>query len=338
MACEQFKNWKPQGKTAGLLHFCNEVIARLGALGYQLTLRQLFYQLVKANVIKNKQTEYKRLGNILNEARLAGLVDWDAIVDRTRFLQGVNHHTDPEDIIKTAGEAFWLNKWTDQEFRLEVWVEKDALVQVIEKACRPLDVDYFSCRGYTSQSELYGASKRIMRYLEDGQKPVIIHLGDHDPSGCDMTRDIIDRINTFITPYGHEEIQVERIALNMAQINQYHPPPNPAKNTDSRFADYKARHGTSCWELDALDVEVIDDLITKKVKSFIEDDKWDAAVEREKAHRESIANAANRWDEVTALLNFEPEEYRIRRRVSAEHPIRLARRTKTTKRTKRQKP
>lgn len=151
--------FNPTRKTMELIHLINEVIEALAAMGYKLTLRQLFYQLVSRDVIANKQTEYKRLGEIVNKARLAGLIDWDAIEDRTRHIRGVNHYRNPADVVRVAANSFRLNKWEDQPCRIEVWVEKDALVQVLEKACTPLDVDYFSCRGYTSQSEVYGASK-----------------------------------------------------------------------------------------------------------------------------------------------------------------------------------
>jgi len=64
-----------------LVDKCNAIIAEYVAQGFVLTLRQLYYQLVSRDVIANKQTEYKRLGSIVNDARLAGLIDWDAIED-----------------------------------------------------------------------------------------------------------------------------------------------------------------------------------------------------------------------------------------------------------------
>lgn len=309
MACEQFSTRRFHPKTIGLIHLANEIIERLASQGYSLTLRQLFYQLVSKDVILNKQSEYKRLGEILNDARYAGLVDWDAIEDRTRNIRGVNHYSEPNSVLYAASSSFRLDKWADQPHRLEVWVEKDALVQVLEKACTPLDVDFFSCRGYTSSSEVYGASKRLLSYLDAGQTPIIIHLGDHDPSGCDMTMDIAKRINVFLEPYGYNEIEVERIALNMSQIRKYNPPPNTAKQTDSRYKTYARKHGPSCWELDALQPPVIDKLITDKIISYRDEALWEAMVEKEETHRDSIRACAQRWDEVDHFLQV-PDETR----------------------------
>lgn len=313
---EQFKTVDFHPATIGMIHLCNEIIDHLGSLGYRLTLRQLYYQLVQRNVIRNKQTEYKRLGEIINNARLCGLIDWDAIEDRTRALRGVNHFTDPAQITQTAASAFRLNKWNTQPIRCEVWVEKDALVGVLEKACQPLDVDYFSCRGYTSQSEVYGAAKRLMSYVLDEQKIVIIHLGDHDPSGIDMTRDIMDRITMFSegsftgTRILPGDIEIQRIALNMDQVTQYHPPPNPAKSTDSRFEGYEAKFGKDSWELDALDVQVIDKLITETVLRFRDEDLWDEEVEKENHHRDMLQKCATRWREVEKMLSKPPKKPR----------------------------
>jgi len=195
----------------------NEIIAEFEEQGYDLTLRQLYYQFVANDLIPNKQSEYKKLGVIINDARLAGLVSWRAIVDRTRNLQGNSHWDGPAAIIRQSAELYQIDKWKNQPHRVEVWIEKDALAGVIEGVCTRNDVDFFSCRGYTSQSEMWAAGMRLKRYGRAGQDVTILHLGDHDPSGVDMTRDIFERLNMF----AGTKINVERIALNMDQVKKY---------------------------------------------------------------------------------------------------------------------
>lgn len=265
----------------------NQIIEEYRAQGFDLTLRQLYYQFVSRALIPNQQREYKRLGSIINDARLAGLVSWEAIVDRTRNLQALSHWDGPRQIVEACATQFRLDKWATQDYRVEVWIEKDALTGVIEGACNELQVPYFSCRGYTSQSEMWAAAMRLKRYRRDGQQPVIIHLGDHDPSGIDMTRDIDDRIKLFMGG-----AKVNRIALNMDQVEKYQPPPNPAKLTDSRCEGYMRIHGDESWELDALDPKVIDSLIRKTVKKFMDKARWNELVEREDAHKGALRDAA----------------------------------------------
>lgn len=304
MAYEAFKRITFKGSSKVMIHRADEILRAYMAAGWRVTLRQLYYSLVSKDVIPNNMKSYKRLGSIINDARLAGLIDWDSIEDRTRNLKSVPHWKEPSEIIQSAADSFRLDKWATQRVRIEVWVEKDALVGVLERACRELDVAWFSCRGYTSQSELYEAGKRMNEYICNRQRPVVIHLGDHDPSGKDMTRDIEDRLFMFVG----SPVKVERIALNWDQIEEYNPPPNPAKATDSRFEKYEEEFGSDSWELDALDLRVIHELITEKVSNHRDDDAFDLLAEEERVKRELLLQSANNWERVAGLLNgFEKE-------------------------------
>jgi len=287
-----------------LIATCNAIIAQYQAQGFVLTLRQLYYQLVSRDIIPNKQQEYKRVGSIVNDARLAGMIDWNALEDRTRNVRSVSHWDSPEEIIAAIAEQYRKDKWENCPVRPEVWIEKDALVGVIEGVCRTEDVSYFSCRGYTSQSEMWGAAQRFIRNARKGQATHVIHLGDHDPSGQDMSRDIEDRIRMFMAHHLGDSSQFEfsRIALNMNQIRQYKPPPNPAKSTDSRFRSYADVHGDDSWELDALDPTVIADLIRRKVVEIRDDDAYKRVEEEEENHRELLRRCSTNWERVTDVL------------------------------------
>lgn len=301
IAYQQFK-FKPD--SLALIQTCNQIIAEYQRAGFVLTLRQLYYQLVSRDVIANKQQEYKRVGSIVNDARLAGMIDWNALEDRTRNVRSVSHWNTPEEIIEAVANQYRVDKWEDCPVRPEVWIEKDALVGVIEGVCEELDVSYFSCRGYTSQSEMWGAAQRFIKYARKGQATHVIHLGDHDPSGQDMSRDIEDRIRMFVTHHvGHSgQFEFTRIALNMDQIEQYDPPPNPAKSTDSRFQAYADRHGDESWELDALEPTVIAALIREKVGELRDEDSYKRAEDEETTHRELLALCSQKWEEVSEML------------------------------------
>jgi hypothetical protein len=295
----QYSHKKLSAAKLRVIEQANEIIAEYEAQGYDLTLRQLYYQFVARDLIPNNQSEYKRLGDVISDGRRAGLIDWERIVDRTRNLRSSPTWDNPAEIVGACAAQFAVDLWADQPYRPEVWVEKDALVGVLETACTPLQVPYFSCRGYTSDSEVWSAGRRLRSWrVHHQQTPVIIHLGDHDPSGIDMSRDIGDRLALF----SGGGIEVRRIALNMDQIEQYEPPPNPAKTTDARFDGYQAIHGDESWELDALDPATIGALIRGEVESLIEQDAWDAATDRQDRHREQLRIVADRWDEITESL------------------------------------
>lgn len=275
----------------------NTIIEEYAAQGFDLTVRQLYYQMVARGYIENSMRSYKNFGNVINDARLAGLIDWGHIVDRTRNFRSNGHFHNPGDIMRAAFNSYQIDKWERQPFRVEVWVEKEALEGVIERICGPLDVPYFACKGYTSQSEMWSAARRLMRWRDQGQTPIILHLGDHDPSGIDMTRDIFDRLALFAG-----QMKVDRLALNWNQIEQYNPPPNPAKMKDSRADAYIARFGMSSWELDALDPNAIAGLIENAVFQFRDENLWAEAVAREKEGLDLLSKAADRWGDVAKFL------------------------------------
>ncbi|MBO2461123.1 hypothetical protein [Actinomadura violacea] len=284
-----------------IIRRANEICADYANQGYDLTLRQLYYQFVSRDWIPNRQSEYKRLGEIMSDARLAGLIDWHYIVDRTRNLRGLAHWDGPRQIIDAVAAQYLTDRWADQPNRVEVWIEKDALVGVIQRVCNRNDIPYFSCRGYTSQSELWSAARRLSRYADAGQGTVVLHLGDHDPSGIDMSRDISDRLALF----GAEDTEVRRIALNRDQVDQHRPPPNPAKLTDSRARGYIREHGWSSWELDALDPATMSALIEDEISACRDDQLWSAATERMEREKAVLGLVSQRWDEVRALVGGE---------------------------------
>jgi hypothetical protein len=293
---EQFIDWSPRGESLSLVNQSIAICEDYRGQGYDLTLRQLYYQLVARAVIENTFQSYKKLGTLIDNARLAGLLDWSFIVDRTRNAyrtDGID--TSPEDAIITAAEGYERALWDTQPNHVEVWIEKEALSGIAQRAAQGVRTIYFSCRGYGSQSEMYAAGKRFAAYGRDGKNNYVIHLGDHDPSGIDMTRDIQDRLQMFAGPYAPE---VRRIALNMDQVEQYNPPPNFAKMTDSRFADYQARFGDESWELDALDPNTLVSLITDEVRGLIDPDAWAEAEEREETEKNQLRTVAQSWDDV----------------------------------------
>lgn len=298
MAREAFIERRFSPGSVALIEKANEIIVAYQAMGFTLTLRQLYYQFVSRDLIANKQSEYKRLGSVINDARLAGEIDWSAIEDRTRNVKRPSVWDSPESIVDAVADQYMENAWRDQPRHVEVWIEKDALIGVIEPVCERWRVPFLACRGYVSQSEQYAAGKRFARLDEQGRQPLVIYLGDHDPSGKDMTRDHVDRLAMF----ARWPVEVERLALNWDQIERYNPPPNPAKESDSRAAGYIAEFGDSSWELDALEPTVIDRLIEDKIESVVDRAAWDDAMAEEARSKEVLRAISDRWDDVAAFV------------------------------------
>lgn len=284
--------------TLDLIDLANGIIENYQARGYELTLRQLYYQLVARDLIPNTEASYNKLGSTISNARDAGLIDWLAIVDRTRSRQGLTTWIDPGQIIKAAYQSFRVDKWENQPYRIFVWVEKEALAGVISRACSDEDiqVDYVSCRGYMSASTIWREAQNIKEVSEFGQTPIIVHLGDHDPSGIDMTRDNLERLQLYS---GLDfEFDLKRIALNMDQIELYNPPPNPAKITDTRSGKYIEMYGKQSWELDALDPDILVLLIQDTINNYKDENLWQEALEQEREYKDKLKYVYLNWENI----------------------------------------
>lgn len=323
------KNFRPE--TMAMIEQANVICSTYSG---SLTLRQLYYQFVARDLLPNNQQSYNKLQSTISDARMAGEFDWDHIIDRTRNLAELPHWPSPARLIADAAAGYRTDLWAPQKKRVEVWIEKDAAIGTIERVCNLNAVPYFSCRGYTSASEMWSAGARLGEYLRNGEQVVILHIGDHDPSGLDMTRDIEDRLRTFIHQdwandmmgYGSHtrgsikasmrhimhgkgsEIQdhqqpweVRRIALTIDQIEEYAPPPNFAKTTDARFRAYQEATGLDeSWELDALDPFVMEELIQDHIDGFRDDAALATAERKQEEDRLVLTNISNRWEDVRA--------------------------------------
>lgn len=285
-----------------LINTINNILRDYEAQGYDLSLRQLYYQLVSRNIVENTERSYKNVGVLVSDARLAGLIDWDMIKDRGRVMAKNPHWDDPEDFVESVANQYRFDLWRDQTNYVEVMVEKQALEGVLLPVCRELDVPFTANKGYTSSSAAYEASRRFINKWNEGRELHVIYLGDHDPSGIDMTRDVLDRLDLFVKtstgredeigPNEEEAVTVHRIALNMDQVRVLRPPENPAKLTDSRADGYIRRFGRSSWELDAIEPRALATLVRNAITGLLDMKKFNASLKQMKDDRAKLLKFA----------------------------------------------
>lgn len=318
-------------EAARLLGECNRVVERYQAKNLKLTLRQLYYQLVSRNLIPNEERAYKRISALLSNGRLMGQVDWEAIEDRIRVPRIPPEFKDLDDLVETALWNYRLDRWEGQENYVELWVEKDALAGILAPIANEYHSALMVNRGYSSQSAMFDAGQRYLEACYGGalkygnfaeyagikagkdfkeedvrrlrkirvldpeeipdpkRRPILLYLGDMDPSGEDMVRDIRERLQMF----GVVHIDVRKIALTMEQIEEHQPPPNPAKRTDPRAAEYIEKFGSTSWEVDALPPEVLDELVRSEFEVLIDMEKMDAVKAREEKDKKVLRTAVS---------------------------------------------
>jgi len=302
---EQFISWNPNAISKKLIEITQEIFDSYREMGYKLTLRQLYYQLVKGNLLPdqwidpksgsaNNEKSYKKFGNIVSKGRLAGMLDWEMIEDRNRSVIKNSHWSSPKDILFAAADQFYLSRWENQDNYVFIMAEKDAVSNIAEPVCKKWDVSFLANKGYNSQSAIYDLYNILKSKLNDGKIIHCIYLGDFDPSGIDMDRDIRDRLNLFLGTCG-EKIAIERIALTEAQIRQYSPPENPAKITDSRYKKYIKKYGKSSWELDALDISDMERIIETAILKYMDMAVFDEIAQNETLIKKDIHEFASKY-------------------------------------------
>jgi len=271
MSCEKFKDVRFKPASLRMLEICAGIIK--------------IYQCITRNIIPNTERSYKNLAKLVSEGRLAGMLDWGAIEDRIRQPWSPSEFASLKSLAEAALRSYRLPRWEGQDNYVELWVEKDALAGVLRPLASRFHATMCVNRGYSSQSAMYEAAGRFNSWQD--KERVLLYLGDHDPSGEDMVRDIRDRMHMF----GVENLEVRKLALTREQITQYNPPPNPAKQSDPRADAYRAEHGDSSWEVDALPPEVLSQIITDVFEELIDREKMDAVVAREERDKKELSAA-----------------------------------------------
>lgn len=295
MAKHQYRNTNFRPDSLAKIEKMDEIIAEYQEQGLRLTARQLYYQFVSRALIPNKDTEYKKLTALLTDARYAGMIDWDAIEDRGREPSTPSEWDNLTGLTNSALQSYRLPRWAGQDTRVELWVEKQALAGVLAPIAREFHATLMVNKGYSSASAMKESAERIMNKQdeeENGTTAVILYLGDHDPSGEDMVRDIDARLQEF----GVEFLTVEKVALTIAQVRQYNPPPNPAKVTDPRARAYIEKFGDESWEVDALPPNVLTRLIRASFLKHIDVNKMDSVKLREELDKKRLRAAVAKLD------------------------------------------
>lgn len=249
---------RPQANMLNLISQIQHITEEYMSNGYSLSVRQIFYQLVSRDLIANTEKDYQNVIRACTTGRLMGAIDWSVIVDRTRSRNYLPNWSSPEKLMRAAAKQYHRDWWENQPYYLECWVEKEALADVVYTAAGVYDVSGFACKGYPSLTSMYDTAGRMKDHAE--KQCIILYLGDHDPSGMDMYDNIKKQMNTF-----NAVVDVVWIALSMEQIEQYNPPPNPAKQNDTRYKKYAEAYGAHSWELDALPPDVLSKLITDNI-------------------------------------------------------------------------
>lgn len=287
---EQFRTNRIRPERQAMITTVNEILEDYDSQGYKLTLRQLYYQLVARDEIPNNLKEYSKLSQTCVIGRMNGLIDWEMIEDRIRIPYLEYYVNSPQEAIEDSLDQYKRDRQEGQPKHIEIWTEKDAVSNILKRVSKKFHVRLMVNRGYSSCSAMYQTHKRFSR---TEQEQVILYVGDHDPSGLDMLRDIWGRLDEF----GDTNFVLIPVALTMAQISTYNPPPNPAKISDPRAKWYMNKFGDTSWELDALSPKVLEEIVKAAVVDSLDFAQYEELLGQESDDKTKLKEIIGRLEE-----------------------------------------
>lgn len=255
------------------------------------TVRGVFYDLVRQNVIPNTINAYRRVQYATQAAREDKVIGWLDIIDPGRDPLELTTWRALDDFKLDVPDMLTIDPWPDE--RPVVWVEKAAQIDPLWRICREYRLPLYFGRGYDSWTSLY----LLANECRQRTVPVVWIFGDHDPSGLDIPR----ALKAFLNRWEIEMPEMKRLALNRDQIHERKLPPQKVKDDewqksqgkgkkkgDPRAEAYKIQYGKECWELDALGPTEIQSLLRGAIAMQLDLDHLKSVLAQEKADREDL--------------------------------------------------
>jgi len=239
---------------------------------WPLTVRQVFYQLVAGLIIENSQNRYQSISRLTTKLRRLGILPWECIQDRTRRLTDKRGFEDAGTFLRQqlTGLSATYDRCLvqNQENYVEIFTEKDALAGIIEEVSWIYCVRIVVCKGQISATFLNDYTDRAKEAIRRGQDPVILYFGDLDPSGARMSV----TIKNILLNYHNLYVHLDRIALNMNQVEEYQLPQSidAIKTKDPNYNWYVKQYGDIAVELDALHPKQLQELVKSGLVLYLD--------------------------------------------------------------------
>lgn len=271
---------RPPGRLGATAKAIREaVLAQLVPSYDRMTVRQAFYALEVAGVVEKTEGGYVQVQRQLLAMRREGLLAWDFITDGTRWQRKPGTWSSAGDYVDAVARSYRRDLWQSQGVRIEVWLEKDALADVIVDVTAKWDVALMVSRGQSSATFLHSASAAAeATYEATGADTIVYAMYDYDAGG-DRAFAAVKR-ELECAP-----VAVSRLAVTPAQIMRWSLPTRPAKKTDPQAAKWG---GKPCVELDAINPARLTGLVEDAITAHVDEHQWEVEKAIEAEEREGL--------------------------------------------------
>lgn len=252
----------------------------------ELTIRALHYQLVAIGMTNTMQ-HYKRVVNAMIEARWSGEINFNVFSDHDREILGETKYekVSYDEMVEDAELQVYLwvnnyskNRWENQEYYIEVFIEKKALQGIFQPVCDKNKLALGACKGYPSLTFLYDTANRFNEAEAAGKKGIILYFGDYDPSGEDIPRSINENLEKL-----GANVFIKRCALMEDQVIEMNLPAAPKKEGDSRSNNWD---GIGQVELDAINPRKLKSMLQNEIDYLFDEDAYESLIAEEEREQE----------------------------------------------------
>ncbi len=302
-----FASWKPQRRTEPLLLDIEAVLEEYKKY-LPLTVRQVFYRLVGKGHPKTEDF-YNSVQDKCNRARRCGRISFASIRDDGVSRLGGESlltYESPREYYEDheALSNYYERSWhADQPAYVAVLCEAAGMVPMLERAVRRYRVEVASSSGFDSLTVKHDLFRDgVDRYEDFGQKTILLHLGDHDPSGVSIHESMSEDLEAFSEDQEEDGIiEVRRVALTPAQIRAYGiaTTPDEVKPTDSRSRAFIERGLEPAAQLEAIPPDTLSEVVRQAVENTLDLDILFASLEQERQERKEVQE---KLDEVNEVL------------------------------------
>jgi hypothetical protein len=245
------------------IELVNDLLDKYGVMG----IRQIYYQFISRDW-EPKEWNADNLYYALGLGRAEGHIDPDKVIEGKTSYLGSELYDGLSDYEKDAKENFKLDFWEGSENYVEVWTEKGTLVAFMKPITDYHHVDLTVLHGYATFDAIF---KNFREMADNGKKNTILYFGDHDPEGLDIFEKVKHGILAKKYQYPVRP-EVIHIGLTMAQVRKYALLSQKVKKSSSRAKRYIKRFGDQCWELDALEPDIMKVTLLDAISSYVDFD------------------------------------------------------------------
>lgn len=257
------------------------------------SVRHVFYRMTDPRLtvpIEKSQTGYDQVQHRILNMRRKRQLPYDWIVDMSRHGYHVSTYGSRGEFLRRVAELYRGDLWSNAAYYCEVWCESRSIASIIRDDCRDLAVSLYPAGGFSSDTLVYEAARQIA-HLAAGRPVVVFYIGDYDPAGVHVDRDIRNKLWQHLRNLrpgdASQKLHLERLGINPDQVIRYNLPTKVRNPKDRR-----SLHIDRTVEAEAMPAHILRSLLRANIEALLPPRALDVMKTAEESERAFFMNLA----------------------------------------------